>query len=105
MFAQLFLGIFFIVKGIVLYFSKKPNFFFAEVKLRNVSKEASANYLRTVGKVNIIFGVIVVAMGQIEYRINLDPWMYLITYIIIGLSLITSLLLLNKKYTGNYILR
>lgn len=104
-FAQLFLGIYFVVKGIVQHYSKEPNLFVSEISVQIISKDKLPNYLKKVGKIHIILGIIIATMGQIEYRYNPEPRTFIITYIILGLICISMLFYLNKKYAGNYILR
>ncbi len=105
MFAQLILGSFFVIKGIVEHFSRKPNFFISEITLRSIFSKFLPNYLKKVGKTHIVFGFIIISMGQIEYRFNPELWIFINSYIVLGLSCIAVLLYLNKRYSGNYILR
>ncbi|HLU21428.1 MAG TPA: hypothetical protein VKZ77_02980 [Bacillaceae bacterium] len=101
MYAQLFLGIFFIIQGITKHFSRKPNLLISKVVFQRLSDEEVSSYLKKVGKVNILFGLIVVTMGQIEYRYQPNPWIFLPTYILLGLACIALIIYINKRYTGN----
>lgn len=105
MFAQLFLGLFFIIKGIVEHFARKPNLFVFERQIQNIPKEKRTSYLKKVGKVHIVLGAFIMTMGQIEYRYDPDTSMFITTYILIGFGLIGLLIYFNKKYSGSYVLR
>ncbi|GGA60025.1 hypothetical protein [Ornithinibacillus halotolerans] len=105
MFAQLFLGIFFIIKGIVEHIARKPNLFIPEAAVQNIPKEELSNYLKKVGKVHILLGAFIASMGQIEFWYKPELWIYITTYIVLGFGLIGILLYLNKRYSGSYIMR
>lgn len=105
MFAQLFLGIYFVVKGVVEHYARKPNLFLSESTIQSISKDKLSSYLKKVGKVHIVLGIFIATMGQIEYRYNPELWTFIMTYIILGLACIAMIAYLNKKYSGNYILR
>ncbi|MGM8216738.1 hypothetical protein ACLIA0_14475 [Bacillaceae bacterium W0354] len=105
MVAQLFIGIYFVVKGIVELYSRKPNYFLSEGTIQSIPKENLSSYLKSIGAVHILIGIIVAMMGQIEYWYNPNLWIFIIAYIMIVFAFLGILLYLNKKYSGNYILR
>lgn len=100
MFAQLFLGLFFIIKGVVEHLARKPNLFVSEAQLNQ-----EETYVKKVGKIHIVLGLIFVIMGQIEYRFQPESFIFISVYLVLGLSCLVTILFLNKKYTGYYILR
>lgn len=102
---QLLLGILFIVNGIVHHRSTGTNIFVSETVTKNLTKDKLPVYLKKVGKVYIFLGILVVTMGQIEYRYNPDQTLFYTTYIILGLASLSTLFYSNKKYTGYYISR
>lgn len=104
MFAQLFLGFFFIVKGIVEHFSRKPNLFLSEAAIQSISTAELSSYLNKVGKTHIALGVFIASMGQIEYRYNPELWVFITVYIILGLAFIAVIASLNKRYSGSFML-
>lgn len=105
MFAQLFLGIYFIVQGIVEHYVRKPNLFLSEAMMQRISKDDLPTYLKKVGKSHMVLGILIATMGQIEYRYNPELWIFIGTYIVLGLVCISTIAYLNKKYSGKYLLR
>ena len=92
MFAQLFLGINFIVIGIVQHYSKKPSFFLSEDVIQRISKKELPCYLRRVGKAFVALGILFITMGQIEYHYNPEISAFIVTDIILGLACILNVL-------------
>lgn len=105
MVTQLLLGIYFIGKGIVEQYSRNSNLFFSEATIQSISNDNLVIYLRRIGKIHMILGILFVTMGQIEYRYNPEPMFFISTYIILVLVCILMIIYLNKKYLGNYVLR
>ena len=105
MFAQLFLGIYFVLKGIVEHYTRKPNLFVSEGTIQSVYKENLPSYLKRIGKIHIFLGVFIAIMGQIEHWYNPELWIFIMVYIILGFACIGVIIYLNKKYSGDYILR
>ncbi|CQR47530.1 hypothetical protein BN1058_01853 [Paraliobacillus sp. PM-2] len=105
MFAQLFLGIYFVVKGIVEHFARKPNLFLSEDTIQRISKENLPSYLKRVGKTHIFLGIFIAIMGQIEHWYNPEHWIFILTYIVLAFACLGIIVYLNKKYSGDYILR
>lgn len=105
MFVQLFIGIYFVVKGLVELYARKPNLFLSEGTIQSIPEENLSNYLKSIGAVHILIGIIVTIMGQIEYWYNPNIWVFIMAYIIIVFAFLGILSYLNKKYSGNYILR
>jgi|SRR5690554_1357984 len=105
MFAQLLMGIFFIIRGTVEIFARKPNYFLSKGTIDSIPKENLPIYLKRVGIVHILLGVLFATMGHIEYWHNPEPRIFITIYIVIGLILLGMIVFLNKKYSGNYILR
>ena len=104
-FVQLFLGIYFVVQGIVHLNSKQSNFFVSETVVQMIKKEQLPIYLKKVGIIHILIGILMVTMGQIEYRYQPNPKTFVSIYIILAFSCVSMLFFLNKKYTGHFIIR
>src|SRR5690625_2923549 len=102
MFVQLFLGIYFVAKGIVELYARKPNFLLSEGTILSIPKKNLSSYLKRVGIVHIFLGTFVATMGHIEYWHNPELWPFIMTYIIIGFTCLGIIVYLNKKYTGYY---
>jgi len=105
MYAQLFLGLFWIILGIVTYFKRKPGLLLSATVTPNIFEKDLPSYLKKSGKVQFCFGVFVIIMGQIEYRMNPEFWIFITSYIVVGSVCISIKAHLNKKYSGKYILR
>lgn len=93
------------MKGIVQHYSRESNLFVPEIATQIISKDKLPIYLKKIGKIHIILGITIATMGQIEYRYNPESLVFLTTYITLGFACISMIFYLNKKYTGNYILR
>lgn len=104
-FVQLFLGIYFVVEGIVYLNSKQSNFFVSETMVQMIKKEQLPIYLKKVGIIHILIGILIVTMGQIEYRYQPNPKTFVSIYIILALPCVSMLFFLHKKYTGHFIIR
>ncbi|MGD6856420.1 hypothetical protein [Bacillus infantis] len=102
---QLILGIYFIAIGIGEHYSTKPGFFLSKDTVQCIAKDDLPIYLRKIGKIHIVLGLLFVTMGQIEHRYNPDLLVFIMTYIVLGLSCFFLIIYLNKKYSGKYILR
>lgn len=106
MYAQLFLGVFFVIKGIVECLSRRTNFFVSRAMVDNITqKEELPKYLRKIGIAHVLLGILIITMGQIEYRMKPDLSTFIIAYIILGCSYLMVITLLNKRYSGYYFLR
>lgn len=101
MFAQLLVGIYFIVTGVAEYFTKKPNWFVSSRRIERVSTENVSIYLRKVGKVHIFLGMFIATMGQIEQWLKPELSIFITTYIVIGFGCIGMVSYLHKKYEKN----
>ncbi|MFA9560502.1 hypothetical protein ACERII_24690 [Evansella sp. AB-rgal1] len=105
MFALLFLGIYFVVIGIVEHYARNPNLFISEATIQSISEENLPNYLKRAGKIHIFLGIFIAIMGQIEYWYNPELWIFIMTNIILAFGYLGLIFYLNKKYSGNYKLR
>ncbi len=101
MFAQLFLGVYFVIRGISEYFSK-PNLFTVPTVFEATNKENLPVYLKKIGMAHIYLGLLFIMMGQIEYWYNPEPKIFITTYITLGGLFVLLITFINKKYTGDY---
>src|SRR5699024_12122940 len=84
MYAQLFLGLLWIILGTVTYFKRKPGLLLSATITTNIFEKDLPSYLKKISKVQIFFGVFVIIMGQIEYRMNPEFWIFITSYIVVG---------------------
>ncbi|ACB84454.1 hypothetical protein [Natranaerobius thermophilus] len=108
MFGQLFLGIYFIIKGIVEFRVKKPdkpNIFISEALINSMPHEILPEYLNKLGMAHIGLGILIATMGQVEYWFDPNIEIFITTYIVLGAIFLGTIFILNKKYTGKFIIR
>ena len=95
--SQLFLGIYFVVIGIVHLNSKQANFFVSETIVQIIKKEQLPIYLKKVGIIYILIGILMATMGQIEYRYQPNLKTFVSIYILLALPCVSMLFFLNKN--------
>ncbi|MFC5986376.1 hypothetical protein ACFPXP_08010 [Marinicrinis lubricantis] len=101
MFAQIFLGIWMLVRGLCHLF--KLNFLLRKSVMHTLSEEELASFHRGLVLPYILLGMTFIIMGIVESKDILSMPLFLAIYIILGAVSLTLILINNKKHSGYYI--
>jgi len=102
MYAQIFLGIVIIVKGILHWFS--TSIVISNKVKQIISEHQLKKFQKGVALPHFLLGILFIAMGIVERMKILETPIFIAIYIILGAIPIGMTLINNKKYSGYYLL-
>lgn len=100
MFAQIFLGILTIVRGVLHWVNSKV--VVNDRVISNISEDQIRKFQKGVALPHFLLGILFISMGIIEKMNIFQTPIFIAIYIILGIIPLGMILINNKRFSGNY---